>query len=80
MLPSAAVENATPAHTFAVGQVIEFVSVGADDSHVTRGTYIVQRLLPSETRDMQYRVKHTGDGHERVLRESQLRADTIVSG
>jgi hypothetical protein len=38
----------------------------------------VQRQLPSETRDMQYRVKHVLDGHERVVRESQLAVDNAV--
>jgi hypothetical protein len=29
---------------------------------------------------MQYRVKHMIDGHERVVRESQLAADRAMAG
>jgi hypothetical protein len=47
---------------------------------VPRGKYKVLRLLPSETRDLQYRVKHTEDGHERVVRESQLTARQGILG
>ena len=68
-----------PAHKFALGQVVEFVP-SAGDGHVAQGAYIVQRLMPSDTGHLQYRLKHTQDGHERVLLESQLRADKAVSG
>jgi hypothetical protein len=60
-------------HKFAAGQVVEFIP-GPDDVHVPRGQYVVQRLLPSETKDLQYRVKHAVDGHERVMLESKLAA------
>ena len=69
-----------PIHKFAVGQLVEFVSSSVNDAHVPRGPYIVQRCLPSDTGNLQYRLKHTQDGHERVLLESQLRADKAVSG
>ena len=58
-------------HKFAVGQVLEF-RPGPRDGNVPRGKYKVERLLPSETNDPQYRVKYTADGHERVVPESQL--------
>jgi hypothetical protein len=61
-----------PAHKFAVGEKVEF-SPGRLDGNVPRGTYTIARLLPSETPDHQYRVKHVRDNHERVVRESQLR-------
>lgn len=57
---------------FAVGDRVEF-SPGRLDGNVPRGTYTIARLMPSETADHQYRVKHTRDNHERVVRESQLR-------
>lgn len=57
---------------FAVGDRVEF-SPGRFDGNVPRGLYTVARLLPSDTPDHQYRVKHTRDNHERVVRESQLR-------
>ena len=59
-------------HKFAVGERVEF-SPGRFDGNVPRGTYTVARQLPSETLDLQYRVKNLLDSHERVVRESQLR-------
>ena len=58
-------------HKFTVGQVLEFLP-SPRDGNIPRGKYKVQRLLPSETKDLQYRVKHSVDGHERVIAESQL--------
>ncbi len=61
-------------HKFKVGQVVAF-QPGARDANIPRGRYKIQRLLPSETRDPQYRVKHAVDSHERVMAESQLTAE-----
>ncbi len=61
-------------HKFSVGQVVAFMP-GPRDANIPRGRYKVQRLLPSETRDPQYRVKHAVDQHERVMAESQLTAE-----
>lgn len=61
-------------HKFAVGQTVRFVP-GSLDGNIPRGNYRVERQLPSETRDLQYRIKHFTDGHERVVRESQLAAE-----
>jgi hypothetical protein len=58
-------------HKFSVGQQVQFLP-GPFDHGVPRGAYTVERLLPSETPDLQYRIKHANDGHERVVRESQL--------
>ena len=33
----------------------------------------ILRLLPNDAADREYRVRHSHDGHERVVRESQLR-------
>lgn len=66
-------------HKFKVGQPVEFLP-GPRDANVPRGRYKIQRLLPSETRDPQYRVKHAVDGHERVVPESQLAAQSGVFG
>ena len=59
-------------YKFAVGERVEF-SPGRFDGNVPRGLYTITRHLPSETLDMQYRVKSVRDSHERVVRESQLR-------
>ncbi|HVC62586.1 MAG TPA: hypothetical protein VND19_19750 [Acetobacteraceae bacterium] len=66
-------------HKFAVGQVVDFLP-GPADANVPRGKYTIQRLLPSETRDQQYRVKYAPDGHERVVLESQLAARQGILG
>ena len=58
-------------HKFTVGQQLDFLP-GPRDGNVPRGKYKVQRLLPSETKDPQYRVKCDTDGHERVVSETQL--------
>jgi hypothetical protein len=60
-----------PIHKFRVGQEVLF-SPNAQDFQRLRGSYTIVRLLPSETRDQQYRVKSVRDGHERVVLESQL--------
>ncbi len=59
-------------HKFAVGQSVEFVP-GRFDGSAPSGTYTVVRLLPNDGSDREYRVKNVRDGHERVVRESQLR-------
>lgn len=61
-----------PLHSFAVGQRIEFVP-GRFDGSAPGGTYTVVRQLPNDSTDREYRVKNTRDGHERVVRESQIR-------
>jgi hypothetical protein len=62
-----------PPHSFTIGQSVEFVP-GRLDGNMPRGTYTVQRLLPNDGADREYRVKNVHDGHERVVRESQLRS------
>ncbi|HEY7580620.1 MAG TPA: hypothetical protein VH855_23770 [Acetobacteraceae bacterium] len=59
-------------HKFKVGQKVNLIP-NRLERHVPAGAYTVQRLLPVEGRELFYRVKHTGDGHERVVSEAQLR-------
>ncbi len=59
-------------HGFSVGQNVE-LSPGRYDGNATPGTYTVLRLLPNDGADREYRVRNQRDGHERVVRESQLR-------
>ena len=61
-----------PPHNFTIGQRVELVP-SRMDGNVPRGLYTVERLLPNDSADREYRVKSVQDGHERVLRESQLR-------
>lgn len=61
-----------PLHHFAVGQSIEFMPIRFDAT-ATRGAYTVVRLEPNGASDREYRAKSARDGHERVVRESQIR-------
>ena len=65
-------------HSFLVGQTVELVP-GRLDGNIPRGAYTVQRLLPNDGPDREYRVRNTRDGHERVVRESQLRSGPTSS-
>ena len=62
-----------PLHGYSVGQSVELVP-GMMDGNIPRGTYTVLRQLPNDSADREYRVRFARDGHERVVRESQLRA------
>jgi hypothetical protein len=64
-------------HKFSIGQRVSFHS-GASGLSRLRGSYTIVRLLPSEARDWQYRVKSDHDGHERVVLESQLTAPSVA--
>jgi hypothetical protein len=66
-------------HLFHVGQRVRF-QPGAGDLRGLGGNYTVVRQLPSETRDLQYRIKHDQDGHERVVLESQLAPSAALRG
>jgi hypothetical protein len=59
-------------HKFEVGRIVR--TRPRQDSAIPPGNYEVVRLLPSgdAARDPQYRVKSVLDGHERVVRESDL--------
>jgi hypothetical protein len=59
-------------HRFKVGQTVHLVP-NRLERHVPGGAYTIQRPLPDEGRDLQYRVKNVQDGHERVVTEAQLR-------
>jgi hypothetical protein len=60
-------------HGFSVGQSVELYP-GKYDGNIPQGSYTVLRLLPNDGTDREYRVRHQRDGHERVVRESQLRS------
>lgn len=67
---------ASALHKYGVGQKVSFLPGTGELSHL-RGVCTIVRLLPSETRDRQYRVKCDHETHERVVLESQL-APTAV--
>ena len=58
-------------HKYAVGEMVRFTP-GAFDQNAQPGNYRVLRHLPAEGIDNQYRIKSSLDGHERVVKESQL--------
>jgi hypothetical protein len=58
-------------HSFVVGQSVELIRHRLDGK-IPAGTYTVQRLLPNDGTDREYRIRNVRDGHERVVRESQL--------
>ncbi len=58
-------------HRYRVGQTVNFKPDRREQS-ARRGRYEIVRLLPAEGIDNQYRVRSVSDGHERVVRESQL--------
>jgi hypothetical protein len=61
-------------HKFSTGQVVE-ARTGLWAA--PPGPYeIIRRLPPSDT-ESQYRVKSVNDGHERILRESDLANDAV---
>ncbi|WP_291297558.1 hypothetical protein [Elioraea sp.] len=59
-------------HRFAIGQRVE-LGHGRHDGAAPPGVYTVVRQLPNDSSDREYRVKNATDGHERVVRESQVR-------
>ena len=58
-------------HKYTVGQEVSFLP-SSTDFNVPRGTYRIVRQLPLEAGGFHYRVKNVSDGHERIIRESQL--------
>jgi hypothetical protein len=57
------------AHKFKVGQL---VILRSKRHGVCAEPFEVVRLLPPAGADFQYRIMSTGDGHERVVFESEL--------
>ena len=58
-------------HCFSVGQNVDLF-LGKYGGNIPPGTYTVLRQLPNDAADREYRVRCQRDGHERVVRESQL--------
>jgi hypothetical protein len=62
-------------HKFKVGETVNLMP-NRLERHVPGGAYTIQRLLPVDGPALLYRVKHSADGHERVVNEAQLRRPT----
>ena len=64
--------SAMPYHRFKVGQTV-VAPFGGPHALISRGPYVVLRLLPLVDGQPQYRVRSTVDGHERVVTEQRIR-------
>ena len=60
-------------HKFEIGRIVR--AEANPNSGIPPGSYEIVRQLPSgdAAHDLQYRVKATADGHERIVKESDLR-------
>lgn len=59
-------------HSFELGQRVQLVP-GPMDGRLPKGDYEIVRLLPNDAADREYQIRNALDGHQRVVRESQLR-------
>ncbi len=59
-------------HSFAVGDKVEFLR-NRLGMMPPPGQFVITRLLPNDGMDREYRVQHVTDGHQRIVRESELR-------
>jgi len=60
-------------HKYSVGQMVHYS--GEAGSHNASGDYEIVRQLPANTAgELQYRLRKTPEGQERVVREHQLSA------
>ena len=59
-----------PPHSFRIGQTVTLVP--NEFLGVKHGLYAIVRLLANDGLDREYRVKHLADGHERVVRQSEI--------
>jgi hypothetical protein len=59
-------------HKYAIGEKVEFLT-GPADGNVPRGVFTVTRTMPGDDLDRTYGIRSALDGHERVVRERQLR-------
>lgn len=65
------------AHKYAIGDRVRLV-IDRYAGDVPAGIYTISRKLPVEGNVCQYRVKHSSDGHERAVNESQVVSATGV--
>jgi len=64
-------------HKFSTGQVVEArTGLWAPPA----GAYEIIRRLPPSDSENRYRVKSVNDGHERVVKESDLANDVVWEG
>ena len=72
--PHARCARAMPDHRFHVGQVVSY-RPGSRNVDAPSGVYTVTRRLPQgDDGKFEYRIKHAGEDHERIAKESELKA------
>lgn len=59
-------------HKYAVGDRV-MVALDRANENIRPGVYTILKILPVAGSGCQYRAKHPGDTHERVLDEKLLR-------
>ena len=59
-------------HKFAVGEAVSF-SPDRSQDYTGGDLFVIVRPLPEAKDTPQYRIKNQIDGHERVVRQDQLR-------
>jgi hypothetical protein len=58
-------------HKFILGQTVEYYSPRGP--YAPPGIYVVTAKLPERDGEFEYHIKHTGERHERIARERELR-------
>jgi hypothetical protein len=58
-------------HKFKIGQTMEYTA--GFQVKITRQSFRIVQCLPERDGELQYRIKSADEGHERVVRESELR-------
>jgi hypothetical protein len=61
-------------HKFKIGETV-FIKP-APTQNLPGGSYVVIQRLPEHDAELEYRVRNRVEPHERVMRESELRATT----
>jgi hypothetical protein len=62
-----------PGHRFRVGQSVNYTPASRSQD-APRGAYAITKLLPQgDDGEFEYRIKHSGEAHERIAKESELR-------
>jgi hypothetical protein len=63
-------------HKFRIGQLVQLAPAIARNAPA--GTYEVTKQLPESHGEFEYRIKNVSEPHERIARESELRADYLA--
>ena len=66
------------AHRFQIGENVEILAGTLTARHAP-GQYTVVRLMPNDGADREYRVRSNQDGHERVVRQSEMRSGPLAA-